>query len=83
MNARDAVATFISEELLGGQVVEHDQNLLEDGAVDSLGMLRLVAYLEERYAIEIPPEQFTIENFRTINTIGDYLSRAFDGAAHG
>ena len=60
MNAKDAIAAFISQELLDGQEFEHDENLLEDGAVDSLGMLRLVAYLEEHYAIEIPPEQFTI-----------------------
>ena len=78
MNARDAVTAFISQELLGGQEIEHDKNLLEDDTVDSLGMLRLVAHLEERYQIEIPPEQFTIENFRTINTISDYLGRVID-----
>ena len=75
MNVRDAIAAFISEELLDGQEIEHDKNLLEDDTVDSLGMLRLVAYLEESYAIEIPPEQFTIENFRTIDTISNYLGR--------
>lgn len=69
----DDVAAFIVEELLDGELVAHDENLLVEGRVDSLGMLRLVAFIEARYEVKVPPEDFTIEHFRTVDTIGAYL----------
>ena len=80
MDAKETVTAFISEELLDGRALEDDENLLREGAVDSLGMLRLVAYIEESFAIEVPPEHFTIENFRSVNSINDYLARVIDRA---
>lgn len=71
------LSDYISEELLNGrQEVEPDENLLSDGMVDSLGMLRLVAYIEQVYGIVIPPEHFTIEHFRTVELLTAYLQRA-------
>ncbi|MGI9319987.1 MAG: acyl carrier protein [Thiogranum sp.] len=65
----------ISREILGtGNPVDREQNLLLDGAVDSLGMLKLVAFIEMTYDIKVPPEQFTIENFRSVNVISNYVS---------
>ena len=76
MNIREALRQYISEELLEEEEapVEDDENLLADGMVDSLGMLRLVAFIEESYEISVPPQDFTIENFRTIETLDNYLS---------
>jgi len=66
---------FISKELLSGSFeVETDESLLADGMVDSLGMLRLVTFIEETYSIQIPPEDLVIENFFTIDVIAAYLS---------
>ncbi len=65
---------FVSQELLSGRhSVAADENLLAEGMVDSLGMLRLVAFIEERFGIRVPPDQFTIENFRSIETLSAYL----------
>ena len=80
MNIRDAVRQYICEELLDDELpVEDDESLLADGMVSSLGMLRLVAFIDESYGITVPPEDFTIENFRTIKTLDAYLSGKFDG----
>jgi acyl carrier protein len=66
----------LEQEILGGRVsIEADQNLLLDGAVDSLGMLKLVAFIEANYAVKVPPESFTIENFRSLRVIAGYVSR--------
>lgn len=74
MTIKESLARFVTEEILDQEeLVSHDDNLLSDGMVDSLGMLRLVAYIEAEFATKIPPEDFTIENFRTIDIIGNYL----------
>ncbi len=76
MNIRDTIAAFIHDELLEGpHVVGDDDMLLNDGVVDSLGMVRLVGYLEETYGFEIPPQDFSIEYFRSINTIAAYVAQ--------
>jgi len=70
---RERLLQFVGEELLNGEPVEADENLLADGVVDSLGMMRLVVFVEDAFGISIPPEHFTIENFRTIDAIAGYL----------
>ena len=58
--------------------VGDDENLLADGMVSSLGMLRLVAFIEASYDIKVPPGDFTIENFRTLEALVTYLSGKVD-----
>ena len=68
------LASFVVDELLEDFVeIGFDENLLADGMIDSLGMVRLVAFIEEKMAVAVPPEDFTIENFQTINRICEYL----------
>jgi acyl carrier protein len=72
---------FVSDELLNGEAIDPDENLLADGVVDSLGMMRLVAFIEDAFGVSIPPEHFTIENFRTIDSIARYLASSAGGAS--
>ena len=78
MEIEQTLTAYISDELLSGDPVDGDDHLLAEGMVDSLGMMRLIAYIEVSFAIKVPPEHFTIENFRTINAISAYLSRMFE-----
>ena len=70
---REQLLQFVIEELLGGEQIESDENLLADGVVDSLGMMRLVAFVQEKAGTSIPPQDLTIENFRTVDAISNYL----------
>ncbi len=67
---------FVSHELLSGDLSDElspEDDLLGDGLVDSLGMMRIVSHLEQQYGVVAPPEDVTIENFRTIAAIGRYV----------
>ena len=80
MDFLSIIVGFISEELLElDEPVGADENLLADDMIDSLGMLRLVAFVEATYSVKIPPQDFTIENFRTAAVLSDYLRRLIDG----
>ena len=87
MEFKQTLTDYICEELLDDdEPVGARENLLADGMIDSLGMLRLVAFIEESFGFKVPPEHFTIENFRTIDAIESYLRDAFPdtgSAAHG
>lgn len=76
MNVKSSLIEFISDEILEfDQPVSDDENLLADDMIDSLGMLRLVAYIEATLQVKVPPADFTIANFRTIDAICQYLER--------
>ena len=77
---RERIARYVAEELLNldprdGRTIAPDEDLLGSGLVDSLGIMSLVFFVEQEAALEIPPEDVTIENFQTIDAIHDYLAR--------
>lgn len=72
------IATTIHRFLLD-EVLEQEQglalddNLLMDIGVDSMGMLRLVGFIEAEYSLKIEPQYFTIEYFKDINAISAFV----------
>jgi acyl carrier protein len=75
---QETLTKFIVNELIGSDVtgaLDPEENLLITGKVDSIGMMRLVAFIDEQFAFSVPPEDVTIENFMSINKISDYIGR--------
>ena len=72
---KEILKQFITQELLAneGLTLHDEDNLLLDGMIDSLGILRLVAFVEQTFQIQIPYEDITIENFNTVNSLATYL----------
>ncbi len=73
----DKIIAFIKEEISIMQLNEIDvhEDLLGSGIVDSLGMMRLVVFLEKEFDVTIAPEDMTVENFDTVHHISEYLSK--------
>lgn len=66
--------SYIESELLNGQYsVSEDQDLLISGLVDSIGIVRLVAFIEKELNIAIPPKDLTLENFGSVALIARYV----------
>jgi len=64
-----------TEMLMEKQIsVSEKENLLDNGVVDSLGMMRLILYLEKKTKKRVPPEDMTLDNFQTIEKIANYFS---------
>jgi acyl carrier protein len=53
--------------------------LLENGVVDSIGVLELVGFLETEFGIAVTDEDLTADNFRTVAQIGAFV-KARQGA---
>ena len=70
------ITGFILEELLEDfESIDPDENLLADGMIDSLGMVRLVGFIEDELGVSVPPEDFVVEHFQTLSTISRYLAQ--------
>lgn len=72
------IRSFITEELLYGSdqaAIAGDQPLQETGVIDSMGMLRLVTFIEETFGIEVLDGEIVPEHFATIENIISYVRR--------
>lgn len=76
------VRNFLVENYLLGQDYnfEDSDSFLENGIIDSTGVLQLVAFLEETYDITVEEGELRPENLDSINNISAYLSRKQKGA---
>ena len=57
-----------------GVAIGDSDSLLERGIIDSLGVLTLVAFLEETYEIKIDEDDLMPENFDSLGAITSYVS---------
>jgi acyl carrier protein len=53
-----------------------DYPLLQTGVIDSLGLFRLVEFLESEYGIQIDDTELVPENFATLSSIVKLTERA-------
>jgi acyl carrier protein len=68
---KERIRRFILEDVVlqsPDARVEDDTPLL-DGVLDSMSLMRLVAFLEEDFGVEIDDAAITAENFRTVEDI--------------
>jgi len=61
--------------------INADTELIEEGVLDSLAILDLVAFLEDRFKVVMPVEEFVPENFRTPATIAALAERLGENVA--
>lgn len=71
MNAE--IRRYVIDELLSGREVSDEDALLLSGLIDSLGVMRLVAFIERQRSVTIPPQDITIDNFANLSAIFSYL----------
>lgn len=69
---------FIVNELQAGTGLESlrpNEDLLAADLIDSLGIMALVTFLEERYGVSVSDDQLTPENFQSIEKIAAFVDR--------
>ncbi len=76
MSVHDEIRQFIIDNFLMGQdpdSLKDDSSFLEEGVIDSTGVLELVGFLEENYEIKVEDEELIPENLDSIQNICAYL----------
>jgi acyl carrier protein len=71
------VTGFIEESFVYDQDTElvPDDSLLDTGLIDSTGVLELVAFLEETFAISVEDEELVPANLDSITRIAAFVGR--------
>ncbi len=55
--------------------LDNDASFLEEGIIDSTGVLELVEWLEEEFGFKIEDEELIPENLDTVNLIAAFVQR--------
>ena len=72
------IRTFLVENFVLSERVDelgYDESLLENGVVDSTGILELVFFAEDQFGVQIDTSEVLPENFDSINALAAYIRR--------
>ena len=74
---KDKIRQFIVENFLFGQDngLKDDASFLDEGIIDSTGILELVSFLEEEFSISVEDEELIPENLDSIMNVVAYLEK--------
>ena len=77
---KETIKTFIIENFLFGSEdgLKDETSFLEEGIIDSTGILELVTFLEEEFSIAIEDEELVPENLDSINNVTAFLERKIE-----
>lgn len=75
MSTQEVLGSFILDELAKGRKgkISPQDDLLGEGIINSLGILQLVAFIEERFNLAIADEDVVIENFQSVDALSTYV----------
>lgn len=79
MDTTTRIREFVKDEILFGDEQSgplRDDTPLLDGKVDSMALMRLVAFLEEEFDVQIDDVEITEENFQTVGDIAQLVERS-------
>ena len=76
MQHKQAIKEFIVENFLFGEGngLKDETSLLEEGIIDSTGILELVTFLEDEFSITVEDEELIPENLDSIANVVQYLT---------
>lgn len=78
MNIEDTLERFILGEVLAGSSraqIDPDESLISSGILDSMALLQLVTFIEERFGVTVGDGELIPSNFETINHIKAFLEK--------
>ena len=72
------IRQFIIDNFLFGELdteLSNDDSLLDRGIIDSTGVLELVTFLEDKYAMKIQDDELVPQNLDSVNGLVQFVNR--------
>lgn len=78
MNTNEVIREFITTEMLHGSLtapLQDQDQLVESGIIDSLGVMTLLSFLDEKFSIQVGGDDLVPENFESVAAIAALVDR--------
>jgi acyl carrier protein len=82
MEIEAQVRKYVAQNLLfsdNGFEYDDDVSFLQEGIVDSVGVLELVLFVEETFGVNVNDQEITPDNFDSVNKLANYIRSKVDG----
>jgi acyl carrier protein len=69
---KDKLKQFIKTEVNPERNIEEigdDEPLLESAIIDSLGILKILSFMDEEFGVDLSSDQIKLENFKDVTSI--------------
>ena len=79
MSHTDTIKKFVIDEFLpdvSAADLAVDYDLLADGVIDSLGLLKLIAWVEDHFQLAVHDTDLDPNNFRSVQAIEAFIEEA-------
>lgn len=73
---KEKIANYITSEFYSGENMQlaTDEDLLNAGLIDSMGLMKIIQFIEEEFDFKVGPEDMTIEHFISVDAMADYIA---------
>ena len=78
MTVRDKVRGYIIENFLFGDaepLADDGMSLLDGGIIDSVGVMELVAFLEQEFGVRVADDELVPENLDSVANLTAFVER--------
>ena len=78
MTIEAQIRKYVAENFLfsdGGYQLPDDVSFLEEGIVDSTGVLELVMFVEDTFSVAVKDEEIVPDNFDSVARLAAYIRR--------
>lgn len=82
MDIKVQIREYVAHNLLfsdNGFEYDDDDSFLQEGIVDSVGVLDLVLFVEETFGVKVDDQEVTPDNFDSVNKLANYIHSKTDG----
>jgi acyl carrier protein len=83
MNYSKDIRNYVIDNFLfgDGEGFQDDASFIENGVIDSTGILELVMHLESTYKVKIQPAELLPENLDGVNRVARFLEKKLQAVA--
>lgn len=76
IEARERIRTYIVDNFLFGDArgLEDSTSFLDSGIIDSTGILELIGFLEESFALKVADDELVPENLDSIDCLVRFMA---------
>jgi acyl carrier protein len=78
MNIESQIRDYIAKNLLfssNGYRYADETSFLEEGIVDSQGVMELVLFVEDAFSIQVDDQEIIPDNFDSVSNLAAYIRR--------
>ncbi|MBL8741740.1 MAG: acyl carrier protein [Myxococcales bacterium] len=73
MTTEEILKGYFAEKSAKASDLTNSDSLLEKGLLDSMALVKLIAFLEERFGVVLGDDEFDPDNFETIDAIAKLI----------